>query len=72
MPLKRRESHPSPRGLGDVPSLRLAKQQCADHSADAPQEGGDETSVGAIRSLQIGDQKLFEKLVALDDEEHVM
>ncbi|CAL5223361.1 g5865 [Coccomyxa viridis] len=35
-------------------------------------EGGDETSVGAVRSLQIGDQMLFEKLVALDDEEHIM
>ena len=38
----------------------------------SPQEGGDETSVGAVRSLQIGDQMLFEKLVALDDEEHIM
>ena len=36
------------------------------------QDGGDETSVGAVRSLQIGDQTLFERLVALDDEEHTL
>ncbi|CAK0784905.1 hypothetical protein CVIRNUC_008110 [Coccomyxa viridis] len=35
-------------------------------------DGGDETSVGAVRSLQIGDQTLFERLVALDDEEHTL
>ena len=36
------------------------------------QDGGDETSVGAVRSLKIGDQTLFERLVALDDEEHTL
>ena len=36
------------------------------------QSGDGETSVGATRLLRIGEQQLFEKLVAIDDEEHIL
>ncbi|KAK9837266.1 hypothetical protein WJX81_002589 [Elliptochloris bilobata] len=34
--------------------------------------GGANTAVGATRMVKIGEQQVFEKLVALDDEEHVL
>lgn len=36
------------------------------------QSGGANTAVGATRMVKIGEQQVFEKLVALDDEEHVL
>ena len=36
------------------------------------QSGGANTAVGATRVVKIGEQQVFEKLVALDDEEHVL
>ena len=58
--------------LSKLYSDLLRTTSCPHLHMPASQEGGDETSVGAVRSLQIGDQMLFEKLVALDDEEHIM
>lgn len=36
------------------------------------QAGESNTAVGATREVKIGEHQLYEQLVALDDEEHVL
>jgi hypothetical protein len=36
------------------------------------QSGGGNTAIGATRQVRIGEQQLHERLVALDDEEHIL